>query len=155
MDEIVFPWAPKSYSYPAKKTSNKDTNYNCASWVVGINDRWLWPFNDLNPYWYWPADIKEGDEVESFIDFFSNMGYVICFSEIYEENYDKVVVYGDSEGPTHLAKQLDKKYWSSKIGDMEDVKHELKTFENSRYGNIKLFMKRYNPKFKMLLPKNK
>lgn len=155
MEELSFPWSPRSYSYPALKTSDKNKNYNCVSWVVGINDRWLWPIDDGNPYWYWPADIKEGDYVESFIDLLSNMGFVICFSGIYEESYDKVVVYGDSLGPTHLAKQLDEKYWSSKLGDDEDVKHELKTFDNGGYGEIKCFMKRYNPRFKLLVPKNR
>jgi hypothetical protein len=42
----------------------------------------------------------------------------------------------------HAARQLDSKMWTSKMGDDEDIMHELHGLTGGDYGDVRQFMKR-------------
>ena len=68
-----------------------------------------------------------------------------CDQENFEANFDKIAIYCNNDGePTHAAKQLSNGRWSSKLGTLEDVEHDLPELEGSdpAYGKVQVLMKR-------------
>jgi len=53
-----------------------------------------------------------------------------------------VAVFGIGAELTHAARQLDDGTWTSKLGSLEDITHELQALEGADYGHVVLFMKR-------------
>lgn len=44
----------------------------------------------------------------------------------YETGHEKVALYAGSYGePTHMARQVDDYWWTSKLGHYEDIRHTL------------------------------
>ncbi|WP_293090687.1 hypothetical protein [Moorena sp. SIOASIH] len=65
------------------------------------------------------------------------MGYTPCQSELTESGYEKIALYVDDRGiPIHAAKQLPNGKWSSKLGWLEDIEHELEGLVSDRYGKV-------------------
>jgi hypothetical protein len=92
--------------------------YNCIAWVLGHQDRWLWP----------------GDQVALFDRLFAQYGYrkAACgnarldFSR--QPGMDKIVLYArrmpdGSWSVTHSARQLPDGTWSSKLGELPLIRH--------------------------------
>jgi len=126
-------------------TSPRDRDYNGIAWAPGDLRNWWWPGTDLERE-YWPAGFPRVWTLEIFRDVFATLGYVPCDNEAVEAGYEKVALYANEQGlPTHAARQLPDGRWTSKLGRMEDIEHELRALEGDLYGTVVLLMKRPIP----------
>lgn len=120
-----------------------DESYNCVAWAADRNDVIWWPREDH----IWPIENKYGETVEAVVALFEWLGYYTCKSEVFEQGYEKIVIYAKSENakvvPKHVAKQTAEGFWTSKLGLAMDIVHERVENLNSRvYGEPIAFMKR-------------
>ena len=61
-----------------------------------------------------------------------------------EEGFEKVVIYGFPRGRIkHAARQLSTGWWTSKIGDRQDIEHSTpEELEGVEYGIVVQYMRR-------------
>ena len=72
-----------------------------------------------------------------------SLGFVPCADESLEPGFQKVALFADPAGmPTHAARQLASGHWTSKLGQAEDIEHELRALKGEIYGAATLFLKR-------------
>jgi hypothetical protein len=126
-----------------RETSPQDTFYNCIAFAAGDTSRKWWP--NHAPGAYWPVDREE--TVANFEKAFETLGYKRCEDEHLEAGFEKVALYADRGGdPTHMARQLPSGFWTSKLGDLEDIEHEtLEQLNGTHYGRPVAFFKRSTP----------
>jgi len=134
--ELVF---PNLQNTPYEVTSPEDTRYNCIAWAAGNSQRSWWPAGAWG--YYWPGD-PDDDSLEGFIAVFRAAGYEVCQSRQLEPGFEKVAIYANNDGVSHMARQLQSGLWTSKCGDCEDIIHSLEGLENSIYGSVIVMMKR-------------
>jgi hypothetical protein len=120
-------------------TSPQSTRYNCAAWAAGDVHRWWWPVP--SPDAYWPGS-RHDESIEAIIEVFRDRGYEACDSCSLENQYEKVAIYADDLGPTHVARQLPSGMWTSKCGRLQDITHTLEGLEGTTYGSVRVIMKR-------------
>jgi hypothetical protein len=137
LSDIQFPY---SYIDPFTITSPEDEFYNCIAWAYGDNTRFYWPVE--HPDAYWPPGIKKTVEIDSFIELYSSIGYIMCDNAELEEGIEKVAIYSQFGVPTHAARQLPNGLWTSKLGRSNDVSHTLDNIRDGIYGNVTVLMKR-------------
>lgn len=138
--EILFPnLRDNGYSI----TSLAAIEYNCIAWAAGDTEAWWWP-DPLN-LGYWPSGIPREETIESFIKLYRTLGYAVCKNVGYEDGFEKIAIYVDSNGkPTHIARQLRSGHWTSKLGQLEDIEHTtLESLGGSQYGTVAVIMKRH------------
>jgi hypothetical protein len=128
-------------------SSEQDNSYNCISWAAGDITRWWWPAQP--PFSYWPGGAPREETLQSFIQAFEKLGYTPCEDGKFEDGIEKVAIFVDLlETPTHMARQLPNGHWTSKLGTLEDIRHEtLEQLEgaNPAYGKAAQFLKRRIP----------
>lgn len=135
------PKFPNSRIDPFLLTSPNTTIYNCIAWAFGVIDRWFWP--DIAGIYYWPDSVPRVETIEAFINLFESIGYKVCDNGNFENSFQKVAIYADSNGkPTHAARQLRNGLWTSKLGQSYDVTHTIHSMSDGVYGNVRVFMKR-------------
>lgn len=78
----------------------------------------------------------------AFEQAFKTIGYARAADGELEAGYEKIAIYAVGSKPTHAAKQLPDGKWSSKLGALEDISHQLEGVENTEYGAVAFFMKR-------------
>jgi hypothetical protein len=128
-----------------------DDSYQCIAWAAGRTDRSWWPNRD----YYWPAGLPTVDppEIATVADFslgFETLGYEKCDSSAFEIGYQKLAIYANEVGVTHMARQhFLGRGWLSKLGDLEDILHrELEDVEGStsalagQYGKVVQILRR-------------
>jgi hypothetical protein len=126
-------------------TSPTDWAYNCIAWAAGFTNHWWWPIGDPQDT-HWPSSVPRVYTLDAFRAVFVALGYVPCNSEAPEPGYQKVALFADwQRTPTHAARQLLDGRWTSKLGRMEDIEHELLALEGDVYGTVVLVMKRPIP----------
>jgi hypothetical protein len=136
--EILFPNLRGS-SYEI--TSPYAEDYNCIAWAAGDTSAWWWP-DSMNQY-YWPPTVPRMVTLESFINAYETLGYKTCNRAGYEEGFEKISIYVDSNGkPTHAARQIETGRWISKLGKSEDIVHDFEGVSDSSYGAVAVIMKR-------------
>ncbi len=107
-----------------KVTSAKDADYNCIAWAVGVTDDWWWPGGTRRTHW--PAGVPRQETMNAFQLAFETLGFESCSTEVAEAGFEKVAIFADSQGiPKHAARQLMTGRWTSKLGKMEDIEHDL------------------------------
>ena len=123
-----------------KKTSECEPAYNCVAWAINKTNRWIDAYSRNE----WPNDLVRTHTAENYADFFKRHGFVICKNKNLEEGIEKLAIFVDSFGYfTHVAVQLIDGKWSSKLGKIEDIKHEtLDVLTGGLYGIVKIFMQR-------------
>ncbi len=122
-------------------TSPQDDGYNCIAWAAGEDDVW-WEPDPMDQY-FWPSDIPRKSTVSAFVEAFGQRGFQPCDSYEVQEGFEKVAVYTDRDGtPTHMARQLPSGRWTSKLGGLEDIEHDLEALEGSGYGRVAVVMGR-------------
>ena len=122
-------------------TSPISLSYNCIAWAAGDTSKVWWP--DLRNIGYWPSGVPRIAAIESFISAFATLGYSICQSAAHESAFEKIALYTKPTGrPTHAARQLNSGRWTSKIGRMEDIEHDLNELNGTEYGTVACIMKR-------------
>lgn len=125
-------------------TSPEDIKYNCIAWAAGDNTRWWWP----SDFGYWPENIPRQETMDAFIRVYESIGFQVCINHNLERGYEKIAIYVDEDGkPTHAARQKTNGMWTSKLGQLHDIEHNLFSLNNSpshlsNYGEPKIFMKR-------------
>ena len=136
--EALFPRL-RGNSYQVTSPSTPD--YNCIAWAVGDTSRWWWPVAAENVGW--PDGIPFEETRGAFEAAFASLGYLTRSDESLEQGFEKIALFAGSDGiPTHAARQLPNGRWTSKIGRLEDIEHELHDLEGNEYGSIVFIMKR-------------
>jgi len=140
--------------------SPRSDTYQCIAWAACRTDNKWWPVN--HPQFYWPPDIPRvilpnpwlvpwpPVSVDYFVQGFATLGYAPCTTEDFEFGYQKVAIYANDYGVTHMARQrFFCAGWISKPGELEDIIHEeLQDIEGSMataagtYGEVKQILKR-------------
>ena len=124
-------------------TSPKSQEYNCFAWVAGDQERWWQPTPEDE--FYWVPGVPMEETLSAYIQAYQTLGYAICDNAVLETGYEKIALYVNDEGiPTHAAKQLLTGKWSSKLGWLEDIEHELEGLVGEKYGKIGQVLKRSN-----------
>jgi hypothetical protein len=125
-------------------TSPPTDVYNCIAWAAGQTTKWWWPPVDpLDDTPFWPDDAPHAVTVPAFAAVFATLGYVPCDNDAHEIGWEKVALFADSwQTPTHAARQLRNGRWTSKLGEADDIEHELRALEGDIYGTVVLVLKR-------------
>jgi hypothetical protein len=126
-----------------KITSPIAIHYNCVAWAFEDDARPWWP-HETAPY-FWPPGIARTETVESFVHAFTFFGFEPCDSRDLESGFQKIALYVDGYGvPTHVARQIETGWWSSKMAMREDIEHDsLSAVEGEYFGKVShIFRKR-------------
>jgi hypothetical protein len=123
-------------------TSPADDRYNCIAWAAHDNERWWWPDEDS----YWPDGAPREETIAAFVAVYGELGFVSCDDPLLEAGYEKVAIYAAPDGmPTHAARQLPSGLWTSKLGQLQDIQHQLEDLAGPVYGSCARFLKRERP----------
>jgi len=107
-------------------TSAESDYYNCIAWAAGDTAQCWWPIRG----YYWPPEVERQRTVECFVAAFRILGYESCGNAEFETGYEKVAIYVDRlDRPTHMARQLSTEWWTSKLGNGEDIIHKIEGVE--------------------------
>ena len=121
-------------------TSPKSQEYNCFAWAAGEDDRWWQPIP--GEQFYWPDGVPQEETLEAYIQADQTLGYEICTGDGLEVGYQKIARDVDSiRIPTHAARKLANGKWTSKLGWLEDIEHELDGLVGDRYGVVGQILK--------------
>jgi hypothetical protein len=128
-------------------TSPAGDAYNCIAWAAGDTANWWWPDDPSAPdKGHWPQGVVRAETLAAFQDAFATLGYIVCPDAALEVGCEKVAVFADPSGAvTHAARQLASGRWTSKLGLLEDIEHDLSDLEGAVYGSVQLLMKRSVP----------
>jgi hypothetical protein len=123
-------------------TSPVDDRYNYVAWGAHDQGRWWWPDEDS----YWPEGVSREETIAAFVAALGELGFRSCDDPLLEPGYEKAAVYAMPDGmPTHVARQLPSGSWSSKLGQLQDIEHQLEDLAGSVYGYCAHFLKRERP----------
>lgn len=118
-----------------------DVGYNCIGWAACDANRNWWPFGGLGIYW--PPDVPREETVSAFTAMFGTLGYAAGADDSLESGAEKVALFASAlDVPTHAARQLASGLWTSKIGELEVIEHELRALEGDAYGTVASVLKR-------------
>ena len=121
-------------------TSEETVDYNCFAFAAGEEDcRW----DPIDPDGYWPDGVPRELTLDAFIKAYQTIGYECCDNCHLEPGFQKIAIYTYNGEPQHVARQEEDGMWKSKLGDWEDIKHELEGLENPHYyGVVQQILKR-------------
>lgn len=136
----LFPGLATSYF---RITSDATSNYNCIAWAAEDVSQW-WGTELFAPGKYrWPEAVERRDSIAGWAAAFEALGYASCESTSPEPGFDKLALYALPSGdPTHVARQLPSGRWTSKLGKLEDIEHDLDGLEGTSYGRVVRVLKR-------------
>jgi hypothetical protein len=133
-------WFPNLAQTNYKITSLRTYDYNCIAWAVEEDDRWWSPNADE---YYWPEGAPTELSLTAVIQTFGLFGYTPCQTADLEPEHQKIAIYVNTGGElTHVARQLTNGKWTSKLGDWEDIEHELRGIEGEMYGSVRQILSR-------------
>ena len=122
-------------------TSPKSQEYNCFAWAAGDQDRWCQPTPEYE--FYWVEGVPMEETLSAYIQAYQTLGYTPCEKETLELGYTKIALYINEDSvPIHAARQLPTGKWTSKLGALEDIEHELEGSTGDRYGKIGQILKK-------------
>ena len=87
--------------------------------------------------------------MSAFMAAFETLGYEKCEDGLPEAEYEKVALFADPNtgSPTHAARQPSDGWWTSKLGELEDIGTEKAGDVNGPvYGTAVHFMRRIKAK---------
>lgn len=127
-------------------------HYNCIAWALHDTQQY-WDPNMLPVRgYYWPPGVPQEDTVLAWVRVFEIHGHRECDAGDLEADFEKIAIFGKSDGTaTHVARQLDAGEWTSKLGKLEDIRHntlaglegDYDSINNDDdYGKVVQFMKR-------------
>lgn len=118
--------------------------YNCIAFSFGDMQNWWWPKRGYGIYW--PPGFPLADDVSVLVRIYEIHGYSICLDGLHELGFEKVAIYEIQGKFKHAARQLATGRWASKLGEEQDIEHELPEHLNSTpYGVATIFMRRDRP----------
>lgn len=123
-------------------TSPAQPDYNCIAWAAGDDSRWWWP-DEFHQY-YWPEPAPRLSTLGAFAEAFRTLGFEVCEDSTSELGWEKIAIFASPDGmPTHAARQLPDGTWTSKLGNLEDIKHrDLRHVGGDAYGEPTLILRR-------------
>ena len=125
-----------------RTTSPAETKYNCIAWAANDTSQWWWPVEGAP----WPPSAAREMTLDAFAAAFQTLGYVVGTDETLEPGVEKVALFTNAAGvPTHAARQLPTGRWTSKLGQAEDIEHNLRALEGEIYGAVAAILKRPLP----------
>ncbi len=133
---------PRLVGSQYRLTSPKSEVYNCIAWAAGDPACWWWPEADDFEGIYWPPGVPRLETIPAFREVFETLGYTVYDQEQPESGFEKIALFAHDQLPTHAARQLPSGKWTSKLGPMEDIEHDLHDLEGDAYGSVVLIMKR-------------
>jgi hypothetical protein len=137
--ETIFPGLAKA---PYQVTSPPSKRYNCIAWAAGDTAKWWWPGPNAEDE-YWPPEIERLETLDLFQQVFASLGYESCASAEPETGFEKIALFADGRGnPKHAARQLPNGRWTSKLGQLDDIEHDLCDLEGAEYGLVLRVMRR-------------
>jgi hypothetical protein len=126
-------------------TSKHMGDYNCLAWAIEETDRWWSPLPEDD--YYWPEGVPREASVAAFVKAYETLGFALCESGELEAGVEKLAIYVTADArPQHVARQLPNGLWTSKLGRLEDIEHELDGLAGKLYGTVQCFMKRVQSK---------
>ena len=138
--ELEQDW-PSLSSTQYRITSPHTPSYNCLAWAAQESDRWWSPLPEDD--YYWPEGVHREVSVEAFSKAYETLGFKVCNNADLEPDVEKIAFYVTSDGkPQHVARQLPSGLWTSKLGRLEDIEHELRGLDGALYGTVHLLMAR-------------
>jgi hypothetical protein len=127
---------------PFRVTSPPDPKYNCTAWAANDANDWWWP-EGTAPHAVWPDTAAREVTLSAFTAAFLTIGFVVCGDESLEPGFEKVALFADAAGlPSHAARQRPSGTWTSKLGNAEDIEHDLRALEGEIYGAVALILRR-------------
>jgi hypothetical protein len=138
---------PRLATSDYEKTSDESTLYNCIAYVADDCLR-KWESTAFPiPGYYWPPQAMPGDSLDALQSAFEAIGYELCDGPELESGFNKIALYVGKDGTwSHAAKQRPDGQWSSKLGNLEDIRHAtLMDVGDGDYGIPSRFMKRAMP----------
>ncbi len=133
---------PRLRGTPFQITSPSDPGYNCIAWAAGSMSDWWWPLDESRKA-FWPDTVPRTRTLDAFRAVFATLGYAVCSDDLVENGFEKVAIFVDLVGvPTHAARQLARGRWTSKLGQMHDIEHDLLALEGEIYGEVGLILRR-------------
>ena len=125
-------------------TSPQDPAYNCISWAIRDKENFWWPAKDYT----WTEEIPLYPTIDTFIQFFRSHRYECCNDVNLEDGFEKIAIFAKADNdPSHAARQLRNGLWTSKLGPLADIEHNLvEDLTNdpflASYGSVKVVMRR-------------
>jgi hypothetical protein len=118
---------PGLCSTPYLMISPRTNQYNCIAWAAGDAVNWWWPTNGPGDTpRFWPAGVPREETLAAFVAAFATIQFAPSESAVLEPGFEKVALFANTSGvPTHAARQLPSGLWTSKLGEWEDIEHEL------------------------------
>ena len=134
--EQAFPGLRESFF---EITSPPTNSYNCIAWAASDTLRWWWPA----PEYFWPNDVATTSTLDAFVSVYEGMGFMSCDDSAPENEFERIAIFVDADGiPSHASRQLETGRWTSKLGNADDIEHDLCALEGDHYGKVALIMKR-------------
>lgn len=132
---------PKLVRDGYRLTSSGIDRYNCVAWVARDIRRW-WARGDG---FHWPVPDAD-DSVSGHIRVFQHLGFRQCADGKLQAGVEKIAVYGTGDSFDHVAFQRCDGRWSSKLGELSDVRHDrVESIHGTgyfEYGPVVTFMSR-------------
>jgi hypothetical protein len=145
MSEHLQALFPGLRATPFRMTSPADPKYNCIAWAANDASDWWWPLGEAADV-VWPDSAAREVTLSAFTVAFSTIGYIVGGDESLEPGFEKIALFADvAATPTHAARQLPSGAWTSKLGNAEDIEHDLRALEGEIYGAVALILKRPLP----------
>jgi hypothetical protein len=91
---------------------------------------------------YWPPKAPAETTLYAFQIAFESLGYQVCDKSEPEVGYDKVAIFARNGEVTHAAISIAGGIYKSKLGDKEDIEHDLKGLEGDKYGKVWMHLRR-------------
>jgi hypothetical protein len=136
----IFPrLAPGTY----KIIGNATPRYNCIAWAAGKKDAFWWPGNPALSFW--PPGLPTDPTLDTFLQLFQTLGYETCTDEVFHRRFEKIAIFVKDGEVTHAARQRGSGRWSSKLGNLELIEHDLDAIaghSSGEYGDIRQIMRR-------------
>jgi hypothetical protein len=135
---------PRLADHGFEVTSPEDISYNCIAFAAGDSTRWWWPGVIQTPLggYYWPGSDLDAT-LSVFESVFAALGYEKCDNPEYEPGIEKVAIYTVGREVKHAARQLSDGTWTSKLGALEDIRHNaVDGICCPLYGDVALIMRR-------------
>jgi hypothetical protein len=140
---------PKNDKVTSPKTQRGNpVVYNCVAHASHDETQWWeYPSPEIGFTTFWPSYLNEGDSVESWVELFRREGgYEGPTDDSFEKGYEKIAIYANNKKATHVARQVGKNRWRSKLGFGHDIEHarldSLNGWGEDDYGKVEVILKR-------------
>ena len=120
---------------PACLTSPPTAMYNCIAWAANQTDAWWWPKQE--PGYYWPPNVPINTRLDSFYLAYKTLGYEVIREADIDDFLHVIAIMGkDENNVCHAMKRLPDGRWSSKLGRLFDIVHDLHELDGETYGHV-------------------